>query len=156
MNKQEHCVLKLPLQNLQSSLEIKQTDGKIHVFDPLRKKYLVMQPEEMVRQLIIQYLNKYHHYPYARMAAERALEINGKMKRFDLIVFDRQAKPWLLVECKSFEIQLNDKAALQAAEYNHLLNCPYLMLSNGIDSFVCRIDFENKTTTFLNELPTLE
>ena len=84
------------------------------------------------------------------------LKINGKMKRFDLIVFDRQAKPWLLVECKSFEIQLNDKAALQAAEYNHLLNCPYLMLSNGIDSFVCRIDFENKTTTFLNELPTLE
>lgn len=156
MKKHEHYVLKLPLQNLQSSLEIKQADGKIQVFDPLRKKFLIMQPEELVRQLIIRYLKLYHDYPYARMAAERALDINGKMKRFDLIIFDKQGKPWMLVECKSFEIQLNDAAAFQAAEYNNLLNCPFLMLTNGIDSYVCRVDFENKTTTFLNDLPVLE
>ena len=87
------------------------------------------------------------------MAAERALSINGRIKRFDLIVFDKQGKPRILVECKSFDTPLTERAALQAAEYNTVLQCPYLILTNGMKSFVCAIDLENKTTSFLRDVP---
>ncbi len=154
MNIKKDRALDLNLQSWQSSLVISSVEGKKMIYDPLRKKNLVLQPEEWVRQLIIAFLHKGCHFPLSRMVIERALPINGKNKRFDLIIFDKKAQPWMLVECKSFDVKLNEKTALQAAEYNAELRCPYLMISNGVETYVCEVNWTQNTTAFLDSIPS--
>jgi hypothetical protein len=140
----------LALLNLKSRLNISFNDNVTYIYDPVRKKNIIAKPEEMVRQLIVQYFIAEEIFPLSRMAVEKSLVVDGVRKRFDLLVFDKNGAPYLLVECKSFDVSLSDKTMRQIAIYNHKLRCPYLLVSNGIESMYCAIDFDTAEVNYLD------
>ena len=124
------------------------------VFDPIRKKYYVWQPEEMVRQLLVQYLIQEVGYKKNRIHLERGIKVNGQAKRCDIIIYDEDTQPYLLIECKAPNISLDQKVLDQIAIYNLVFQVPFLLVSNGIQSFCCQMDYEHKSYSFLEKLPT--
>ena len=139
--------------SLSESLQIKKQDQKRYIFDPIRKKWLVLLPEELVRQLIVQYLVQEKGYNRNRIAIERGIKVNGLSKRCDILVFDQDMQPFLLIECKAPEISLSADVFHQMAVYNMQLRVPHLMMSNGETSYICKIDVENQEYTILEDLP---
>jgi hypothetical protein len=135
------------------SLQIKTQDQKRYIFDPIRKKWLVLQPEEFVRQLMVQYLLQEKGYNRNRIAIERGIKVNGLAKRCDILVFDQDLQPLILIECKAPEIPLSADVFHQMAVYNMQLHVPYLMMSNGTSSYIGKIDVENQQYTLLEDLP---
>ena len=135
------------------TLQIKLQDQKRYIFDPIRKKWLVLQPEEFVRQLIVQYLLQNKGYNRNRIAIERGIKVNGLAKRCDILVYDQDMQPFLLIECKAPEIPLDANVFHQMAVYNMQLRVPHLMMSNGEASYICKIDVENQEYTLLQDLP---
>jgi type I site-specific restriction endonuclease len=128
-------------------------DGKIYIFDALRRQYIHLTPEEWVRQHTLQYLIQDKQYPKSLIAVEKQLVINQTKRRFDIVVFDRQMQPYLLVECKAPYINIDQKTFDQANQYNWLLKAPYLFLTNGLKHYICQINFEENTYQLLKELP---
>ncbi len=106
-------------------------EGKVFIFDLLRKKYLLLTPEEWVRQHWIHFLISDQGYPKGLLALEKGLVYNGLQKRTDLVVFDRAGLPYLLVECKAPDIEINQQVLSQALAYNQTLKCPFIALTNG-------------------------
>lgn len=145
--------LKLNLTHYQDLLEIKNAEGKRWLRDPIRNKWLVLLPEELVRQLLIQYLMDSLGVNKNRIAIERGLTVNGLQKRCDILIFDPAMQPWLLVECKAPAVALRQSVFRQIAIYNMPLRVPYLLVCNGPDAYSCAIDFETEQFTFLAELP---
>jgi hypothetical protein len=135
------------------ALQIKMQDQKRFIFDPIRKKWLVLQPEEFVRQLMVQYLLQEKGYNRNRIAIERGIKVNGLAKRCDILVFDQDLQPFILIECKAPEISLSADVFHQMAVYNMQLHVPYLMMSNGTSSYIGKIDVENQQYTLLEDLP---
>lgn len=135
------------------NLKIKTQDEKRYIFDPIRKKWLVLQPEEFVRQLIIQYLIQNKGYSPNRIAIERGIKVNGLAKRCDILVYDQDMQPFLLIECKAPEIPLSADVFHQMAVYNMQLRVPHLMMSNGTSTYMCKIDVEKQEYTLLEDLP---
>lgn len=123
--------LKIPLNLPACEFRIKEEDGKLRVFDTLRKKFLVLTPEEWVRQHLIYYLISHKQYPKSLFSMERGLRYNQIKKRFDILVLDRKGKPFLLVECKAPDIRLNQKTAEQIAVYNKSIGARFIAISNG-------------------------
>lgn len=113
--------------------------GVEYIFDPVRKKYVPLTPEEWVRQHVLQYLLNEKQYSPALIAVERGIELNGLAKRFDVVVFDNTGAPRLLVECKAPEEPLNEKVFTQIATYNLNLRVDYLWVSNGNHNFCCSL-----------------
>jgi hypothetical protein len=113
----------------------KQEDGKTLVFDPVRKRWLILTPEEFVRQSLLQYLLKVMHYPTSLIAIERKIMVGKVAKRYDLVVFGQDHKPWMLVECKEPEVVLTESALYQLLNYHRTLGCPYWVLTNGHQTF---------------------
>lgn len=113
------------------NFRVKQEEGKEWIFDALRKKWVVLTPEEWVRQNFIQYLIQMKNYPVSLMAIERELKIGSVKRRFDILIFDREQKPWLMVECKSMETSLDEKVFEQLLHYNLAVPVPYLVITNG-------------------------
>lgn len=141
--------LNLPLVKLQ----IKRKSNKLYVFDVTRKKDLLITPEEWVRQHIIHFLNQQYGYPISLMSAEGSLRINDVFQRYDLLCYDNAGNPQLLVECKAPEIKLNQSVFDQAARYNYALKVPYILISNGMEHFCCKVDTENEKYESLSEIP---
>jgi hypothetical protein len=110
-------------------------DGKPHVWCLLRRRYLVLTPEEWVRQHVISLLVTQYAYPNALMRIEGGLRVNAQARRTDLVVYDRAGVPFLLVECKAPDVKLNQAVLEQAARYNQTLRARYLLLSNGLTHF---------------------
>lgn len=137
-------------------LEIKKIAGNNYIWCPIRKKELVPQPEELVRQLLIQYLIHKKGFPQSRIQVEKAIEINGMMKRFDVLVYDHKVQPLLLIECKAHTESLNQKVIDQAALYNMALQCPYLVVCNGVHTLAYEIDIAKKQINQLEEFPSYE
>ena len=132
-------------------------DGEIsYVYDIIRKKNLVLLAEELVRQCIIHYFVDQLKISKNLIWVEKGIKVNDLSRRCDIILVDRNANPILLVEVKSPKVKLNQKVFNQIAMYNLPLKVPYLMVSNGKDSYFCKIDFERKSYEFLSELPTYE
>ncbi len=136
-------MLNIDLSEYHQFLDITTSDNKQYIFDPIRKRKFVLLPEEMVRQTWICYLNRVHGIAYASLGVEKQIITSGMSKRYDLVYY-RKGKPHLLFEFKSFKIKLSDQTAFQAADYNMALRVPYMVLSNGLSSFLYEIDFENK------------
>lgn len=134
-------------------LKIKKEADKRFVFDPLRKKWLVLQPEEMVRQLMVQYLLQEKGYSPNRISLEKGLQINERAKRFDILVYDAQVLPLMLIECKAPKVKIDNSTFEQAAWYNMPLRVKYLVVSNAIDSYCCQIDYELRTFAYLEAIP---
>ena len=120
------------------------------VFDIIRKKKVLLTPEEWVRQHILHYLVFEKNYSKNLIAIERAIEVNGLTKRFDILVFDRAGKPYLMVECKAQHIELNEQTLNQILVYNQALFVPYLWISNGKQNFCYQA---TGTLQLLHEIP---
>ena len=128
-------------------------DGKRTVYDPVRDRYVRLTPEEWVRQHFVQYLVQALRVPAGLVAVEAAFELQGQPQRADIIVHDRRGEPLLLVECKAPRISIGQDAFDQGARYNLVLGAPYLVVTNGQTHYACAIDFENRSYTFLDDLP---
>jgi len=132
--------------------KIKNRENKLFIFDPIRKKELLLQPEEWVRQHCIKYLEE-QGYPLSKISVEKALQINGMTRRTDILTYDSDFNPYLVVECKAPSVPINQDTFDQIARYNMVIKAPYLMLSNGMNHYFCKMNHENKSYEFLREIP---
>ncbi|TXD48316.1 type I restriction enzyme HsdR N-terminal domain-containing protein [Polaribacter sp. IC073] len=132
---------------------LKSNENKTLIFDNLRKKYMVLTPEEWVRQHYVQYLIKEKKYPTSLIALEKQLTINNRIKRTDILVFNKEGNPDIIVECKAPQIKITQATFDQIARYNLKLRANFLIVTNGLEHFYCKMDFENETYIFLKEIP---
>jgi hypothetical protein len=133
---------------------IKKEAGKEFIFDTLRKKWLVLTPEEWVRQNFVQYLIKIKNYPASLIAIEKEIQLGELKKRFDILVYDKDHHPWMMVECKAAEIKLDDSVLQQALRYNISMPVQYIVITNGKETFAWIK--EGQRLTLINELPLFE
>ena len=124
-----------------------------YIFDRFRKKHVVLTPEEWVRQNLANYLTIQRKCPISLMALEVGLELNTLKKRADLIVYDRHGKPLLIAECKAPGVKITQDVFDQICVYNLSLKVPYLIVTNGVNHYFCKIDVEKKEFGFLDIIP---
>jgi hypothetical protein len=134
-------------------LKIKQEDEKHLILDVFRKKYIQLTPEEWVRQNFAHYLVKHKHYPEPLISMERAIKISDKLNRSDLIAYNRNGKALLLVECKASSVEISQKTFDQIAGYNYKIGAAFLILTNGLIHYCCKVNTETKQYEFLNDIP---
>ncbi|MEQ8908073.1 MAG: type I restriction enzyme HsdR N-terminal domain-containing protein [Vicingaceae bacterium] len=140
----------------QYPFKIIQEGKKTKIFDAIRRGFFVLTPEEWVRQNLIQFLIEDRAYPKGLIAIEKGLKVNGLPKRFDALVYHQNGNPKLLVECKAPEIQIDQKAFDQIARYNYSLKLPYLLVSNGLQHYCAKVNWQTKEFEFLNDIPHYE
>lgn len=136
------------------SFRFKNSENKTYIFDVIRKKFLVLTPEEWVRQHVVLYLIEELRYPKSLINVEKLVNVNGIKKRYDIVVFNTNGSIFLLVECKAPEIKISQQTFDQIAQYNFSLKAQYLMVTNGLNHYFCQMDFENEKYIFLKELPS--
>ena len=141
--------LNLPTYNF----KLKNSQNKTLIFDKLRKKYVVLTPEEWVRQHFVHFLIDQKKYPETLIAIEKQLTINNLKKRTDILIFNSDGKPEVVIECKAPSIKISQKTFDQIARYNLQLKADFLIVTNGLTHFYCKMDFKNKTYMFLKNLP---
>jgi hypothetical protein len=135
------------------SFRFKNSENKVAIFDEIRKKFILLTPEEWVRQHTIQFLLNENKYPKSYINVEKLIKINDLSKRYDVVVFQPNGEIYLLIECKAPEVQITQQTFDQIARYNLVLNAKYLMVTNGLNHYFCQMDFENEKYIFLKELP---
>jgi len=135
---------------------VKESDGKVWVYDVLRKKYLVLTPEEWVRQHFLNYLLVHVQYPKSLIKVESGLKFNRLQKRSDIVVFDRNGNPWMVVECKAPNESINESTLRQASVYNATLRAKYVVLTNGMKTFCCQVEGKEGSAVMLQDLPSFE
>ena len=140
----------------QYSFRFRETDGKEMILDPIRRKFVKLTPEEWVRQNFIRYLIDAGKYPPGLIGVEVMSDYNKLRKRVDVLMHDRNGKPVLIVECKSWDIKLDEKVFDQIVCYNMGFRVPYIVVTNGIDHYACRIDAEWTKYEFLMAIPLYE
>jgi hypothetical protein len=138
---------------LQQFLKIKNENSKRYIFCIIRKKYLVITPEEIVRQLFILYLINTKHYPKNRIAVEKQLLINGLSKRFDIMILDKNFEPLILIECKAPNVPITQDVFNQVARYNMSLQTDLIIVTNGKETYCCKVNRINKEFEFLEDIP---
>ncbi|WP_299063646.1 type I restriction enzyme HsdR N-terminal domain-containing protein [uncultured Polaribacter sp.] len=135
------------------NFKLKSSENKTLIFDKLRKKYMVLTPEEWVRQHFVCFLMDEKKYPTSLIALEKQLTINNRKKRTDILVFNKEGNHEIIVECKAPSIKITQDTFDQIARYNLKLKANYLIVTNGLEHFYCKMDFENKKYVFLKEVP---
>ena len=130
---------------------MKNENGKDFIFDALRKKWLVLTPEEWVRQNFVQYLIKTKDYPSSLIAIEKEIQLGELKKRFDILVYDNNHQPWMMIQCKAAEIKLDDEVLQQVLRYNISVPVKYIVITNG--SFTYGWERGEKGLHILEELP---
>ncbi len=131
----------------------KNSENKVSIFDVIRKKFMVLQPEEWVRQHCVHYLIEVKKYPISLINVEKELKVNDLKKRYDIVVFNTDGSIHLIVECKAPKIEIKQNTFDQIARYNLALNATYLMVTNGINHYYCNMDFEAEKYHFLKDIP---
>jgi type I site-specific restriction-modification system R (restriction) subunit len=137
----------------ESSFKMKEENKRIFIFDDTRKKYLVLTPEEWVRQNCLHFLRNHKNYPGSLLAVEKEISLNNKQLRYDIVAYSKAGAPLLLVECKAPGISITQQVFDQIAAYNLKLKVPYLLVTNGINHISCMVDFKNSKYLFLKEIP---
>lgn len=132
---------------------IKQENNAIYIFDEIRKKFLLLSPEEWVRQHLVQFLIRDKKYPRSLIKLEGGLKLNSLQKRTDILLFNSSGEKILLVECKAPSVKISQKTFDQIARYNFIHRVKWLLVSNGLQHYCCEIDFDNKSYRFVEELP---
>ena len=135
------------------NFRFKSSENKPLVFDEIRKKFVVLTPEEWVRLHVIQFLLKEKYYPKSLINVEKQLKLNNTTKRYDVVTFNNDGSIFLIVECKSPSVQITQATFDQIARYNLALKAEYLMVSNGLEHYFCQMDFEAGRYVFLKEIP---
>ena len=134
-------------------IRVKETGGRKQIFDILRRKYVALTPEEWVRQHFIHYLIEHKNYPASLLANEVPLQIGEKRMRADSVLYDNQLHPRIIIEYKAPNITLTQKVFDQITVYNLLLHVDYLIVSNGMTTYICKMDYEKQTYKFLETIP---
>ncbi len=134
-------------------LKIKNNENKQYVFDEIRKKNVLLTPEEWVRQNCIQFLIHEKKYPKSLISVEKKISINSLTKRYDIVVFNKDGIIVLLVECKSPKVKISQNTFDQISRYNLVFKSKFLMITNGLRHYFCKIDYVNNKCSFLKELP---
>lgn len=138
------------------NIKIAERNGKKVIFDILRRKYVALTPEEWVRQHFVHFIIERKGYPQTLIANEVELKIGNKSLRCDSVLYDRNMQPRMIIEYKSPSIELQQKVFNQISIYNLLLKVDYLIVSNGMQHYCCKMDYENQKYVFLEEIPNYE
>ena len=133
---------------------LKNSENKTCIFDPIRKKFVVLTPEEWVRQHAVRFLEQELGYPLSLINVEKTIRINSMPRRFDIVVFSRTGAIDILVECKAPEVEITQAVFDQAARYNLTAGARYLMIPNGLEHYFCAVDYKNGRYDFLQALPS--
>lgn len=135
------------------SFRFKNSENKVAIFDEIRKKFIIITPEEWVRQHVVQFLLQEKKYPKSLINVEKLLKINDLNKRYDIVVYNPDGSIFILIECKAPEIKISQHTFDQIARYNMTLKSEYLMVTNGLNHYFCKMDYEKEQYVFLSELP---
>lgn len=135
------------------TFRIRTEDRKRLIFDSIRKKYVVLSPEEWVRQNFIQYLIQEKKYRESLMAVEKQIMVNGKQRRFDLLIYAKDGQPLLIAEFKAPNVKITQDAFDQVVRYNMALRVKRVVVSNGLQHFACDINYSSNSYSFLPEIP---
>jgi hypothetical protein len=133
---------------------IERKEDSLKIYDAFRRRWVVLTPEEWVRQHVLAFLVQTKNYAASLIAVERSLVFNTRRKRFDILVFDKQAKPFMLVECKAPEVALSEETLMQVCTYNTVFKVPYLFISNGLSHLLFSLNEQEKYVS-ASEFPTL-
>lgn len=123
------------------------------ILDVLRRKYVALTPEEWVRQHFIHFLIDHRGYPMALMANEMPIKVGNKTMRADSVLYSRELHPRMIIEYKAPTVPITQRVFDQVAAYNHILQVDYLVVTNGLQHYCCKMDYEHKTHAFLNDIP---
>ena len=137
----------------QYDFRIRKKEHKLEIFDTFRKKFVALTPEEWVRQNFLMYLVKEKDYPVSLISVEAGLKLYNRIKRTDIVVYNNNAKPVLIVECKASDVPISQKTFDQIARYNMVLKVNYLIVTNGLNHYCCHLDYENNTIKYLKDIP---
>ena len=133
----------------------KNSENKYAIFDEIRKKFIILTPEEWVRLHVVHHLIYDKNYPKSWINVEKLIKLNDLTKRYDVVVFNPDGSIFLLVECKAPEVTITQQTFDQIARYNLALKAKYLMVTNGLEHYFCQMDYENEKYQFLRDLPPL-
>jgi hypothetical protein len=133
--------------------KVKMVGQRTQIFDRIRKKYIALTPEEWVRQHIVNFLSTFKNYPISLLKVEASSKYNSQQKRTDVLAYDLSGNPVLLIECKAPEIKIDAAVFEQISRYNSSIKAPYLLVSNGLDHYCCRVNFETGTWAFTEDIP---
>jgi hypothetical protein len=135
------------------AIKIRESEGKRMIFDILRRKYVALTPEEWVRQHFVHYLINHKHYPATLLANEVKLQVGNKVLRADSVLYSQQLQPRMIIEYKAPNIAVTQKVFDQISVYNLLLKVDYLVVSNGLNHYVCKMDYDHQKYVFLEDIP---
>ena len=145
-------MVELDLLSYQSNLKVKKNEDQSLIWDFIRRKWVRLTPEEMVRQLVIQHL-LVSGFSERLIQVERKVTYHGLNRRFDIVAYQKELIPFLLIECKSPQITINQDTFDQIAQYNMSLTVPFLWVTNGRVNYCCQMDYTNRSYRFLDHIP---
>jgi predicted type IV restriction endonuclease len=134
-------------------VKLRTTGSRTSLFDPIRRRYVALTPEEWVRQHFVNYLCSYKGYPLSLMANEVQIQLHNTRKRCDTVVYRRDLSPLMIVEYKAPEVEITQAVFDQIMRYNMVLKVDYLVVSNGLQHYCCRMDYDKQSYTFLPDIP---
>jgi hypothetical protein len=146
----------IPLNLPTFDYKLKKAEGKLWIFDIIRKKYVVLLPEEWVRQHFVNFMVNHLSYPRSLIKIEGGLIFNQLQKRADIVVFSRHGRPWMLIECKAPEVPISSSTLFQAATYNSKLHANFIAVSNGLTHLYAETNWELGTTKWVETMPGYE
>jgi type I site-specific restriction endonuclease len=144
----------LPILNFPPfEFKLKAEKQRTQIYDAFRNKFVILTPEEWVRQHVLNYLINNQKIAKNKIAVEFALKLNGMQKRADILIFGKALQPKVIIECKSTDVKISASIFDQAARYNLVLKVPYLIITNGFEMHIAKVDFDKQTTEILKEFP---
>ncbi len=132
---------------------IKEDHGKKYIFDEIRRRFVLLTPEEWVRQHAVNFLVKEKRFPMQLISVEKGFKQNRNRMRYDLLVYDRKGKPLMIIECKAPGVEINQHVFDQAGRYNHKHQAAYMLITNGMKHYCCFIDIASRQFSFLQDVP---
>jgi hypothetical protein len=145
--------LNLPAYSFQIT---KSATADLLIFDPLRKKKVLLTPEEWVRQNIIHFLIEEKKFPESLISLEAGIKVNRQSRRYDALIYSRSGTPLVLVECKAASVAILQDTFDQVTAYNRTVKANYLLITNGIKHYFCKINMETKRYEFLDDIPVFD
>jgi hypothetical protein len=132
---------------------LKEDKGKKYIFDEIRRRFVLLTPEEWVRQHMVNFLIGTKNFPRLLISVEKGFNQNRNRQRYDLLIYNRLGNPTMIVECKAPGIEINQQVFDQAGRYNNKHRAAYLLVTNGMKHYCCLINLENKQYSFLKDIP---
>ena len=142
-----------PLNLPSFDVKIRKRENGVEIFDPLRRKYVSMTPEEWVRQHFVHYLISEKGYPASLMANETTIKLNTLTKRCDTVVYNNQLEPLVICEFKKPDVEITQQVFDQVVRYNIVLKVKYLVVSNGMSHYCCKMNYDDMSFDYLQEIP---